>query len=125
MNTISLCVHDDLMQSVKWLLTEFNKDFSISTFRSLDSLESAFKTNNWDLLILDAAASHESLKDSLTKIKSQKPQIKIILIVPPIANKEEILEIIQGKMVQGLVIKPFTGEIMSKYLEKIGNDSVR
>jgi DNA-binding NtrC family response regulator len=121
MNTVSLCVHDDILQSVKWLLAEFNRDFSVTSFRSLESLESAYATKEWDLLILDAAASHESMRDALAKIKTQNPHLKIILIVPPGANREEILEIINGKMVQGLVIKPFTGEVISRYLEKVGS----
>jgi len=120
MNTISLCVHEDIMPSVKWLLTEFDSAFTITSFRSFDSLEKAFKTKEWDLLILDSTTSQESIKDSLARIKDQNPNLKIILIIPPMANKEEVIEIIQGKMVQGLVIKPFTGEVMSKYLEKVG-----
>ena len=120
MHTVSLCAHDDIMQSVKWLLKEFNRDLRITSFRSLESMENTFVSEEWDLLILDSAATHDSLKNSLAEIKSQKPNLKIILIVPPVANKEEIIEIIRGKMVQGLVIKPFTGEVISRYLEKIG-----
>jgi DNA-binding NtrC family response regulator len=125
MNTVSLCVHDDILLSVKWLVKEFNKDFRISTFHSLDSLEQAFNKEEWDLLILDLSASGESLRDALAAIKSKKPGLKIILIVPPAGNKEEVLEIIKEKMVQGLVIKPFTGEVLSRYLEKVGSDSGR
>jgi response regulator RpfG family c-di-GMP phosphodiesterase len=109
------------MQSVKWLLSEFDKNLVITTFRSFDNLESSFNTNKeWDLLILDSNALQESIKESLAKIKNQKPHFKIILIILPIMNRDEILEIIDGKMVQGIVIKPFTGEVMSGYLEKVG-----
>jgi response regulator RpfG family c-di-GMP phosphodiesterase len=121
MKTISLCVHEDISHSVKWLLKEFDRNFRITAFPSFDSLESAFNTNEWDLLILDATALHGSIKESLAKIKIQKPGLKIILIISPLANKEEILAIIREKMVQGLVIKPFTGEVMSQYLEKVSN----
>jgi DNA-binding NtrC family response regulator len=119
MRTISICVHDDILQSVKWILKGFNRDFSITTFHSMNSLEVAFKTDEWDLLILDATGSHETIGNALAKIKSLKPGLKIILIIPPSAKREEVMEIIREKLVQGLVIKPFTGEVMTKYLEKI------
>jgi two-component SAPR family response regulator len=119
MHTISICVHDDIMPSVKWLLKEFDKDCSITTFHSMEILERAFKTDEWDLLILEITATNESIGDSLARIKSQKPRLKIILVVSPTAKREDVMDVIKGKLVQGLVIKPFTGEVMTKYLEKI------
>jgi len=115
---ICLCVHDDVLQPLKWILYEFNKDLSVTTFKSATKFETACQFNEWDLLILDAAASEDTMTSCLQKIRSLKPAIKITLIVPPVANRDEVVEIIKSNMVQGLVIKPFSAEIICKYLAK-------
>jgi DNA-binding NtrC family response regulator len=118
---VCLLVHEDILKPLEWILTEFTRDVTITSFRSLETFESAFhsKPEAWDILILDATTSTESTLSYLQKVKNNKPELKIILVVPPVADKEEIIEIIKAKMVQGLAIKPFTGEVIAKYLEKL------
>ncbi|MBI5847309.1 MAG: hypothetical protein HZB31_05060 [Nitrospirae bacterium] len=116
--TVCICVQDDVMQSIKWILKDFNKDYKITTFRSTVNFENEYSPDAWDLLILDSTLSHDSITAYLEGIKDKKPGLKTILIVPPIENKEEIIAIIKEKLVQGLVIKPFTAEVLCKYLDK-------
>ncbi len=118
---VCICVQDDIMQSLKWILKDFDKNFKISTFRSTINFENDYSPDAWDLLILDASLSHDSIKKYLEDIKNNKPGLKTILIVPPIENKEEIIAIIKDRLVQGLVIKPFTAEILCKYLKPPGS----
>lgn len=113
---ICICVQEDLMQPLKWMLKEFNKNFKFAIFRSTVTFEEEYTPDAWDLFILDSTLSHDSIKAYLAGIKDKKPELKTILIVPPIENKEEIIGIIKEKLVQGLVIKPFSAEVLCKYL---------
>jgi hypothetical protein len=44
--------------------------------------------------------------------------LKIILIISPV-SKDEIMEITKANLVKGIVLKPFTKEIICKYIEKL------
>jgi len=116
--TISLCVQGDVLQALRWILKEFNKNLKVTQFHSLTGFESALSTQETDLLILDAAVSEQSILTCLQKLKGERPGLKIILIVSPIGSREAVMEIIKAKMVNGLVVKPFTGEVICKYVGK-------
>jgi response regulator RpfG family c-di-GMP phosphodiesterase len=116
--TVCLCVQDDEVQPLKWILSGLNKEFHVTSFRSLADTERALNSRAWDLLILDADVSDRATVAVLQKLKSEKPELKTILIVPPVGSREMVLEIIQARMVNGLVVKPFTGEVVCKYVAK-------
>jgi len=115
---ICLYVQDDVVQPLRWILKEFNKDFHVTTFHSPALFEDALRSQEWDLLVLDYPDSGQSIVSQLSKLRSEKPGLKIILIVPPVGSKEIVMEIIQAKMVNGLVVKPFTAEVVCSYVAR-------
>ena len=114
--TVCLCVQEDILGPVKWMLRESNRDFNITTFREVTSLSKIANEDHWDLLVLDASALQEPMLSELSKLRSIKPKLATILIVPQKSCQKDLMEIISKKIVQGLVLRPFTEEVITHYL---------
>jgi len=117
--TICLCVQNDIIQPLKWMLKEYDRQFLVTSLHSAIEVEQAMNTKHWDILIFESSASQETILPYLQRLRTHTPGQKIILIVPPNIQKEEVIELIKQRMVQGLLVKPFTGEVMSSYLDKL------
>lgn len=73
---ICVYVQKDILQPLKWMIKEFNKELKIVSFNSPENFESALSSEDWDMLILDSTLSQESVKNYLEKIKDKKPELK-------------------------------------------------
>lgn len=114
--TVCLCVQEDILGPLKWMLKESNRDFDITTFREVPSLSKIANEDYWDLLVLDASALQEPMLSELSKLRSIKPELTTILIVPQEACQKDLMEILSKRIVQGLVLRPFTEEVITHYL---------
>ncbi|MBI3592769.1 MAG: hypothetical protein HY099_04740 [Nitrospirae bacterium] len=57
--------------------------------------------------------------DFAKNVKQEKSFVKILLIVSSGTPKEEIVGIIQSKIVSGVLMRPFTAEQVSDYIYKL------
>ena len=52
-------------------------------------------------------------------MRIEQSSLKTILIVPPTIKKEEAMEIIKDKLVDGMLVQPFSAEVVWNYIDKI------
>ena len=118
--TVLVCVKKDLTHPIGWALKEF--DGKIST-RYLDNTKQLgmvlADTDDCCTVILDSTIGEESTLDFAKQIKGDKPELKILLIVSAGTTKEEIISLVQSKVVSGILVRPFTAEQMSDYIYKL------
>ena len=77
-----------------------------------------------DILLLDADAVPESVSQVIKEIHDVMPGLRTILIISPTA-KDEIMKIIGANLVKGIVVKPFTKDAVSRYVEKLVHSGCR
>jgi DNA-binding NtrC family response regulator len=113
-----VCPEGAVLSVLKWIVRGFKEIGSIRQFDSPTSLERAVDWETIDVLLLDADALTESPSQFLGDLRDRKPNVKTILIISP-TSKDEIMEIIEASLAKGIVVKPFTKEAVSRYLEKL------
>lgn len=116
---LCLCVSDDIFPLLKWMLGQYKKDLNIMRLGRGSKIEEAISMAKTDILIVDCPAMAEPPHINLQKIKTANPGLNILLIVPPVINKEEALSIIRERLVKGMVVLPFSAEIVCGYLDRM------
>ena len=56
---------------------------------------------------------------NLQKIRSINSSLNILLIVPAVINKQEAFTIIRERLVKGMLVSPFSAEVVCSYVDKI------
>jgi response regulator RpfG family c-di-GMP phosphodiesterase len=113
-----VCREASVLSVLKWILGEFQQIGAIRQFESAKSLQKALGSEPIDILLLDADAVPESISQVMREIHDATPSLRTILIISPTA-KDEIMKIIGANLVKGIVVKPFTKDAVSRYVEKL------
>jgi DNA-binding NtrC family response regulator len=118
--SVFVCVKKDIVHPISWALREFEKLISVKYFDTTKQLGMMLADEETCCaVILDSNIGNESTLDFAKEIKNDKPSLKILLIVSAGITKEEIVGLIQSKIVSGVLIRPFTAEQVSDYIYKL------
>jgi len=103
---ILVCVQRDIKNTISWAL----KDLSVITPQYFDhtyQIEKLFESDiNFCGIIIDSQIDGASTIPFL-KIIRDKSNIKILLIISADTPKQEILNLIQSRMVDNVILRPF------------------
>ena len=117
--TVCLCGRENtLLSLLKWILGEFKEINTIRQFDILENLQRALESDTFDLLIMDTEMVGGPVFQFVKGLRESKPLLSTILIMSPTA-KDEVMEIIRANLAEGIIIKPFTKEVVSNYVEKL------
>lgn len=119
--TIYVCVQKDIVNPINWALKEFEKLVSVKYFDTLKQLDVALANNDCTALILDSVIVNEPSIEFAQKLKKDFPSLKILLIASSGTSKQELIGIIQLKIVSGVLMRPFNAEQISDYIYKLCN----
>lgn len=118
--SVLVCVKKDIVHPISWALREFEKQIGVRYLDTTKQLGMVLgDVENCCAVILDSVIGDESTLDFAKEIKNDKPSLKILLIVSSGTTKEEIVGLIQSKIVSGVLIRPFTAEQVSDYIYKL------
>jgi len=117
---VFVCVKKDIVNPINWALKEFEGRISARYFDNTKQL-GAILDDDVDCcaVILDSSFADVSTFDFAKELKEKKPAFKILFIVSAGTTKEELVKIIQQKIVSGVVIRPFTTEQISDNIYKL------
>ena len=118
--SVFVCVKRDLTHPVNFALKEFEGKVSVRYFDNTKLLGMALAdVTEGCTVILDSIIGEESTLAFAKGIKDEKPAVKFLLIVSSGTSKEEIVGLIQSKIVSGVLMRPFTAEQMSDNIHKL------
>ncbi len=116
---VCLCGQENIRSLLRWILREFKKEVKVRQFDTPENLQRAVDAEEIsDVLILDVGVLKKSALEFVNELHDKRSSLKIILIVFP-AAKDEILEIIKANVVKGIIVRPFTGEVVCNYVDKL------
>lgn len=117
---IFVCVKRDLTHPVSFALKEFEGKLSVRYFDNTKLMGPALdKVAEACTIILDSIIADESTLEFAKTVKNNKPDVKILLIVSSGTSKEDVVGLIQSKIVNGVLMRPFTAEQMSDNIHKL------
>lgn len=117
--TVCLCGRENtLLSLLKWILGEFKEINTIRQVGILENLQRTLESETFDLLIVDTEMVGGSSFQFVKGLRESRPLLRTILLVSPTAG-DEVMEIIRANLAEGIVIKPFTKEVVSNYVEKL------
>ncbi len=118
--SVFVCVKRDLTHPVSFALKEFEGKLSLRYIDNTKQLGMALADiTDGVTVILDSIMGDESTLEFAKNIKDEKPAVKFLLIVSSGTSKEEIVALIQSKIVSGVLMRPFTAEQMSDNIHKL------
>jgi DNA-binding NtrC family response regulator len=118
--TILVCTKKDIVHPLSWALKEFEGRVAVKFFdttKQLGMVVGDMEDNC--VVILDSIIADESTVGFAKEIKNDKPSLKILLVVSSGTTKEEVVELVQSKIVSGVLLRPFTAEQVSDYIYKL------
>jgi DNA-binding NarL/FixJ family response regulator len=116
---VCLCGRENtLLSLLKWILGEFKEINTIRQVGIIENLQRTLESETFDLLIVDTEMVGGSSFQFVKGLRESRPLLRTILLVPPTAG-DEVMEIIRAHLAEGIVIKPFTKEVVSNYVEKL------
>lgn len=119
---VFVCVQRDIVNSLNWSLKEFDKSLFVKYLDSANDLEKQFGAGHTcSVLILDSIMADKPTMDLAQKLKETHKHMKILLIVSSGTTKEELVQLIQTKVVSGVLIRPFTAQQVSDNIYKLCN----
>lgn len=117
---IFVCVKRDLTHPVNFALKEFEGKLNVRYFDNTKLMGPALnKVAEACTIILDSIIADESTLEFAKTVKTDKPDVKILLIVSSGTSKEDVVALIQSKIVNGVLMRPFTAEQMSDNIYKL------
>ncbi|HMK44885.1 MAG TPA: hypothetical protein VK445_12180 [Dissulfurispiraceae bacterium] len=117
---VFVCVQRDIVNSLSWSLKEFDKALAVKYLDSTNDLEKQFASGNTcSLLILDSMMADKPTVELAEHVKTEHPAVKILLIVSSGMTKEELVRLIQAKVVSGVLMRPFTADQVADNVYKL------
>lgn len=117
---IVVCVQKDINNVINWAL----KDLSLISAQYIDHLFQLEKVldskEKFCGIIIDSLIDGQSTIPFLQKIK-ESGKMKTLLIISADTPKQEIVNLIQKKMVDNVVIRPFNANQMVEAVAKLCN----
>jgi DNA-binding NtrC family response regulator len=118
--SIVVCVKKDLVHPISYALRTFEGKVGIryvDNTRQLGMLLGDIE--NCCTVVLDSIIGDVSTLDFAKEVKNDKPDLKILLVVSSGTTKEEIVSLIQSKIVSGVLMRPFTADQLSDNIYKL------
>lgn len=113
-----ICVQKDITNAVGWAL----KDLTSITVQFLEHLHQLEKILDNDIsfsaLIIDSLLDGQSTVSFLKKVR-EKSKIKILLIISKDTPKQEVVSLIQNKLVDNVIIRPFNANQIVEAVAKL------
>lgn len=115
---IIVCVQKDIKNTINWALKDIPV-ISAQYFDHIYQIEKLFEGQmDFCGIIIDSKIDNESSISFLQTIRD-KSKIKILLIISADTPKQEIVKLIQDRMVDNVVIRPFNANQMVDAVAKI------
>lgn len=112
----------DIIHPINWSLREFERLLNVRYFDNTNQLGMVLADDNTCCtLILDSIVGNISTLGFAKELKNDRPNIKILLIASSGIAKNELVDIIQAKIVNGMLVSPFTAEQISDHIYKLCN----
>ncbi|HMK57332.1 MAG TPA: hypothetical protein VK448_11900 [Dissulfurispiraceae bacterium] len=118
-NTVFLCVNDDSASFIKWSLQQYRLPLKIAGCGKIGSAVQSRVTGGMNILIVEDSIMAESAISYLKRMRREHADLRIIMIVPPTIKKEQAVQIISERLVEGMLVQPFSTEVLWNYLDKI------
>lgn len=119
---VMVCVQRDIVNSLGWALKDFDKQLSVKYADSPADLQKFFAMgNSCSLLIMDSVIADKSTVDIASRLKRDHPGMKLLWIVSPSVARAELVGLIHGKVVSGVLMRPFTAQQVSDNIYKLCN----
>lgn len=119
---VFVCVQRDIVNSLNWAMKEFDKLLAVKYLDSVNELEKQFAAgHSCSVLMLDSMMGDKPTIELARKIKEEHQAIRILLIVATGTTKEELVKLIQTKIVSGVLIRPFTAQQVADNIYKLCN----
>ncbi|MEN2995189.1 MAG: hypothetical protein ABDH19_07595 [Thermodesulfovibrio sp.] len=115
---VIICVQKDIKNSINWALKDL-PIISAQYFDHIHQLEKIFEEQrDFCGIIIDSKIDNESSIPFLQKIR-EKSKMKVLLIISTDTPKQEIIKLIQDKMVDSIIIRPFNANQIIDAVAKI------
>ena len=119
MKTITACVGKDTIPSISWVLKDFQKIIEIRYTRTTRELIDLLPSIQCNLVILDSFFNNILNVEATKEIKAVSKDTRILLIATDEVSKETLVELIAAKAIDGVILKPFTAEILANNIYKL------
>jgi len=119
--TICLYVNDEIQTFLRWSIREYTKNMNVAFCRKTDNIEKVLGSKKINILFIDLPPRSEPVASYLRKIMENNPAINILLIVPPTVNRDDAMQVIREKLVRGILVQPFSAEVVCNYINKISS----
>lgn len=118
--TVVVCVKKDITHPISFALREFEGKISVRYVDNTRQLGMVLgDLESCCTVILDSVIGEVSTVDFAKEVKGEKPGLRFLLVVSAGTGKEEVVSLIQSKVVSGVLIRPFTAEQVSDYIYKL------
>ena len=114
---INICGKERTLSLLRYILEQYEKDVPIRQYDSDSKLQEDLRSLS-GILILDDDVVKKPILKFMDELHEKTPLLKTILIVAP-TKKDEVLSIIRASLVRGLIVKPFSGELICKNVERL------
>ncbi|KJU81489.1 hypothetical protein MBAV_006315 [Candidatus Magnetobacterium bavaricum] len=115
-----VCCRKPIYQQLSLIFREYNKQVEITYFGRISELEEAIRQQKeCCMLMLDALMEKRSVFELATKIKQDCPEINTLLLISSDTTKDELVEVIEAKIVCGVLLIPFTSSQVEAYMTRI------
>ena len=114
-----ICTNDDAASFIKWSLRQYRLPLHLVRCGRNDNISEFLDPKGLNILIIESAVMNELAISYLQRMRLEQSPLKIILIVPPTIKKEEAVKIIRDKLVDGMLVQPFSTEVVWNYIDKI------
>ncbi|HIJ59460.1 MAG TPA: hypothetical protein HPP56_02425 [Nitrospirae bacterium] len=118
---IMVYVKKDILHPISWSLREFEKLINVryaDTQKQIDEMVFGIEID-FCVIIIDSIINNASTFDYIKSVKERKQNQKVLLIVSEGTKKEDLIELLKSKVVNGILVRPFTAEQLSDYIYKL------
>jgi len=116
---IYICVQKDIVYPINWILKDFERQVVPRHFDSVSEVHKALEKEECEVLLLDSIITDRSTLDLAREVKDSKASVKILLVVSIGTTKEEVMDIIKSRYVNGILLRPFTATQVSEYIYRL------
>jgi hypothetical protein len=117
--TVCICINDESESFLKWSLQQYKLPLNIVRCLRNDNISESIYPEGMNIFIVESTMMNEPVISYLQKIRREHSSLRIILMVPPTIKKDEAIPIIGDKLVNGMLVQPFSTEVVWNYIDKI------
>lgn len=115
-----ICVQRDISNVVNWALKDLTS-IDVNFLDHLHQLEKIFENElSFSAIVIDLYFGGQSTVPFLKKIK-EKSKMKILLIISKDTPKQEVVSLIQNKLVDNVLLRPFNANQLVEAVAKLCN----